>query len=423
MDSLSPSSMHLCPGCFHAPMSQTACSNCGFDVRIPMPPQRLPLNTLLNSQFIMGKILGVPGGFGVTYLAWDELLQHRVAIKEFFPSDLAQRLPNRLGVMPLIPDRATDFEQGLDGFLREARFLAKLNHPNIVRIRTFFKANGTAYMVMDYYEGMNLEEYFRRNGVLSEKEALSLFLPILDGLNAVHDLGILHRDIKPENIYLTHAGVPLLLDFGTARQELNQKSRHYTVVLTRGFAPPEQYSERGRQGVWTDIYALGATLYYLVTGKVPADALDRSHEDKFIPANQLNPALSAPFSDAISACLMLRPEKRPNSIRNLETLLKKSSTISGKNEAKTSQKPNPKAQSLKPKPSTKREMSCPQCKVVNLLPQGADMHQLRCGRCDTLLLPRNHVLVECNWCHAKNKIGITANHQQHWCGKCGQRLG
>ena len=410
----------LCPGCFHAPLPVAICPNCNFDVHKPQPPQRLQIGTKLNSQFIVGRILGAPGGFGVTYLAWDEHLQTKVAIKEFFPGDLAQRLHDHVSVYPLLPNRTADFQQGLDGFLREARFLAQLNHNNIVRIRTFFKEHGTAYMVMDYYEGKNLEEYFRQNGQLSEQEALAIFLPILSGLKEVHHLGILHRDIKPENIYLTHSGKALLLDFGTARQELNQKSRHFTVVLTRGFAPPEQYSERGKQGVWTDIYAIGATLYYLTTGKIPADALDRSHEDKYIPPQQLNPSLSTAFSNAVSQCLMLRPEKRPNSIQNLETLLNKSSTepIQSSRRAISEQKPKP----IKSETSLKRTLSCPACKCTNQIPTGADLAQLRCGKCDTLLLPKPYILVQCKTCNAKNKVNIHVSQHTLWCGKCGLPL-
>jgi serine/threonine protein kinase len=408
--------MQLCPGCFSAPYNPSVCGNCKFDARLPAPSQRLQMGIRLQQQFIVGRILGAPGGFGVTYLAYDEVLQTRVAIKEFFPSDLAQRLQDRISVFPLDPNRAADFEQGLDGFLREARLLAQLNHPNIVRIRTFFKANGTAYMVMDYYEGMNGEEYFRRKGILSEAEARQLFNPILSGLSEVHHAGILHRDIKPENLYITQKGRPLLLDFGTARQELNKKSRHFTVVLTRGFAPPEQYSEKGKQGVWSDIYAIGATLYYLTTGKIPADALDRSHEDKLIPPHQLNPSLSATFSDVVYQCLALRPEKRPNSIQNLETLLQKTGSSATPQQAAQSVRPQ-----APPSASAKRAMSCPKCKVKNQIPTAAVLEQLRCGKCSTFLLPKTHILAHCQRCGAKNKI--PHNISNAWCGKCNSQIG
>ena len=159
---------------------------------------------MLNGQFIVGRVLGKPGGVGITYLGFDRHLQATVALKEYLPRDLAVRATDGSTILPHSTEEGTLFRYGLEQFLTEARTLAQLNHPNIVRVRQFFEANGSAYLVMDYYQGLSLAEYLERqpNGRLAEQQAIALMQPILDGLRAVHAKGFLHRDIKPQNIYL-----------------------------------------------------------------------------------------------------------------------------------------------------------------------------------------------------------------------------
>ena len=234
--------------------------------------QALSPGTELHRYRLLG-VLGV-GGFGVTYLAEHVSLGRQVAVKEYLPSELALR--HKTAVQPKSPTDRPDFEWGLGRFLDEARTLARFEHRNLVRVRDFFKANGTAYMVMDYEEGEPLSDLLDRRGSLTENELERLVLPLVDGLVEVHAAGFLHRDIKPSNIYLRQSdGSPVLLDFGAARQALGRKSRSLTAVASAGYAPPEQYESDGEQGPWTDVYGLSALCYRAITGDAPPEATRR----------------------------------------------------------------------------------------------------------------------------------------------------
>jgi len=219
-------------------------------------------------------ILGV-GGFGITYKGYDHDLHREVAIKEYLPSGLAQRTADGTTVVPRSDNDRKHYEYGLKQFLEEARILAKFKERSIVHVNRFIEANGTAYLVMDYEDGESLAEYLKRGGVLSEAEARAILVPILEGLRAVHAKGVLHRDIKPGNIFLRKDGPPVLLDFGAARQALGEQTRTLTGIVTPGYGPFEQYGSLGRQGAWTDLYALGATMYHCLTGRAPVEAPDR----------------------------------------------------------------------------------------------------------------------------------------------------
>jgi serine/threonine protein kinase len=268
----------LCPGCFVEKGSVELCPECGYDESPKRSPIILAHHTLLNNgRYIAGKLLGKPGGFGITYLGWDNRLLTKVAIKEYLPRDLSGRDTDHLTVSPHSKDDAETFEYGLIRFVDEARTLAQLDHPSVVRVRDFFEENGTAYLVMDYYEGLTLSEYISHQPTarLSESQALNVISPILDGLREVHAKGFLHRDIKPQNIYLTVGNRPILLDFGAARFAMGERSRSLSVVLSEGYAPIEQYQRNGKQGPWTDVYGAAATLFVCVTGKTPPTAMDR----------------------------------------------------------------------------------------------------------------------------------------------------
>ena len=244
----------LCPGCFADKGQTNPCPHCGYDEQANRGPLPLPHRTLLHDQYLVGRVLGKPGGFGITYLGWDLHLQMRLAIKEYLPRELAGRATDRATVAAHSSDDGEQFRYGLEQFLREARTLAHLDHPNIVGVRHFFEANGTAYLVMNYYQGLSLAEYLdQQGGHMPEEQATQLMLPILDGLRAVHAKDFLHRDIKPQNIYLARldsGGVrPILLDFGAARQAMGEHSRSLSVVLTPGYAPFEQYHRKGASRV------------------------------------------------------------------------------------------------------------------------------------------------------------------------------
>jgi serine/threonine protein kinase len=264
-------------------------------------------------EYRIEQVLGA-GGFGTTYLARDTHLEKQVALKEYFPSELAMRAAEGT-VQPATSQRDADYRWGLDRFLQEARTLAKFNHPNIVRVLRYFEAHGTAYMVMDYERGEPLKNLMVLNTRLPEAELRRLAAPLLDGLRVVHAAGFLHRDIKPDNIFVRTDGTPVLIDFGSARNALGGETRALTAILTPGYAPLEQYSPDGRQGPWTDLYAFGGVLYRAVTGAHPPDAVARMRGDSLTEGfAKAAGAYSAPFLRAIRWALELDEKKRPQSV-------------------------------------------------------------------------------------------------------------
>ncbi|HQP72882.1 MAG TPA: serine/threonine-protein kinase, partial [Acidobacteriota bacterium] len=312
-----------CPGCFHEKGTAPLCPACGYDERSRTSPIALPPRSLLRDNYLVGRVLGRPGGFGITYLGYDLSLETRVAIKEYLPRDMAGRDDDHRTVVLHSQDDTESFTYGLEQFLQEARTLAKFNHPRVVRVRAYFQENATAYLVMDYIEGISLAEFLERlDQPLTEQQALDVMMPILDGVGVVHSQGFLHRDIKPQNIYLTAARQPILLDFGAARLAMGEKSRSLSVILTPGFAPYEQYHRRGEQGPWTDIYACAATLYYMVTRQVPPDALEREKGDTLTPPDTTQPGLSPHFCRAVLRALATESASRPRSIAEFQSLLR-----------------------------------------------------------------------------------------------------
>ncbi len=275
----------------------------------------LPQGTRIRD-FEFHQVLG-SGGFGITYLGLNINLDIPVAIKEYLPADLATREQD-LSVVPQTAQAASDFQWGLERFLDEARTLARFRHPNIVGVHHFFEAHSTAYIVMDHVKGEDLSAYLTRKGTLSEDELKGILYPLLDGLEEVHRADFLHRDIKPGNIVLRDSdGSPVLLDFGAARQAIGAKSRSITSIVTPGYAPIEQYSSRGDQGPWTDLYALGGVCYRALTGQVPDDAMDRIRDDPLIPVSQRCAGqVSGDFLSAIDKALSVDERNRPQNIGN-----------------------------------------------------------------------------------------------------------
>ena len=213
-------------------------------------------------EYELVRVLGRPGGFGITYLGFDHHLDKDFAIKEYLPSNLAIRTADGSVVPQTSKEACEDFEWGLDRFLDEAKTLACFDHRHIVRVSRYFEAHDTAYMVMEHVEGETLSAHLTRKGTLREAELKGILYPLLDGLAVVHGEDILHRDITPSNIMLrAEDGSPVLIDFGAARQAIGAKSRLVTSLVTLGYAPIEQYSNQGNQGPWTDIYVLGAVCY------------------------------------------------------------------------------------------------------------------------------------------------------------------
>lgn len=274
-----------------------------------MATNALPAGYALQ-EYRIEKVLGV-GGFGLTYLALDGNLNLKVAVKEYLPDDVATRGADH-SISPRSPDNAEHFGWGKQRFLDESRVVASFRHPNIVRVMRFFEANGTAYMVMEFVEGAALNDWIRTRRPLAQPQLASIVGPLLDGLEVVHKAGFLHRDIKPGNIYIREDGSPVLLDFGAARM----RTGDLTTIVSPGFAPFEQYHNKGNQGPWSDLYALGGVLYWMITGNKPHEAAARIKADTMPSALQsADRALYRPeFLAAIDWALAPNEDERPQSV-------------------------------------------------------------------------------------------------------------
>jgi len=272
----------------------------------------LPVGAMLN-EYKITRILG-SGGFGITYLAIDIKLNMQVAIKEYLPNDLAVRRGDT--VLPKSSSDASDFQWGLERFLDEAKTLARFNHPNIVQVLRFFSANSTGYMVMRYEDGLPLNKILKDNQLNEQELTQNILLPLLDGLKQVHAEGFLHRDIKPGNIYMRRSDeTPVLIDFGAARNDLGRKSRSLTSIVTPGYAPFEQYHSDGNQGPWSDLYALGAVAYRIVTGKRPPEAPSRLKNDQMTTAvDAAQGRYGKQILAAIDHALAVDEEDRPQNV-------------------------------------------------------------------------------------------------------------
>ncbi len=275
----------------------------------------LKSGTELVGDYRISRVLGA-GGFGITYLADELALGRAVTIKEYFPSDFALR-GEALEAVPRSENCAGDYTWGLDRFIEEAQTLARFNHPNIVRVYRYFRANQTAYMVLHFEEGQSLKTWLKSLGRAPRQKELDRIIgPLLAALEEIHKADFLHRDIAPDNIIIRKDGAPVLIDFGSARGEIAAHSKTVSALVKPGYSPYEQYAETGkRQGPWTDIYALGATLYHAVTGKRPPDAPSRMVKDDLVPAREAAVgAYRSGFLGAIDRALALNIDQRPQTI-------------------------------------------------------------------------------------------------------------
>jgi F-box protein 11 len=296
--------------------SSVPCSCCGSPQRpdTALTPA-LPVGTRLHGGlYSIGKVLG-QGGFGITYLGSDSGLKRAVAIKEFFPQVQGC---SRAGttVQPGGMIAQADYRKEKNKFLAEGQRLAQFQHPSIVKVFSLFEENNTAYMVMEFLRGKTLLKLVEEDGCLEETDAVAFIEQVAGALDLIHGSKLLHRDIKPENIIITEEGRAVLLDFGTAREFAAGKTRRMTTTLTPGYAPLEQYGQRARFGVFTDIYALGATLYHVLSGEMPIHATDRATGVKLPALQGINPKVSRSVSSAVMWALEMRVDKRPQSIRD-----------------------------------------------------------------------------------------------------------
>jgi serine/threonine protein kinase len=322
----------LCLGCMENDSGEPICPKCGSPFAIiPANPLQLPPRTMLRGQYLIGRVLG-DGASGIVYLAWDTALQARVAIKEFLPKGVAERAPGQTQVQAFSPAAQLDYDFGLASFLEQARALKKFSsQPNIVPLDTVFRENGTAYLVMEYLDGMTLEEFLRRRDrTISFESALRILLPVMDALNVVHAESILHGDISPASVFLCKTGKVKLTGFGFSKKRQNQRA----MPLKEGYAPEELYRPSGVPGPASDVYGTAATLYRAITGKVPASALDRLAEDQLESPSTLGVAIPASAESVLLQALSPRAAGRFQSMSDFKSVLTGSGFTTVANDAR-----------------------------------------------------------------------------------------
>jgi len=287
------------------------CPHCGFDQDAKaQEAYQLPPGTVLEGKYIVGRVLGA-GGFGVTYIGYDASLERTVAIKEYMPGDFATRVVGECALTVFPGDPAEQFAAGLKSFIEEARRLAALSDdPGIVSVYDSFAANSTGYIVMEYLKGRTVKEALKADGAFSCEAALSIVYPVLDALESVHAADLVHRDIAPDNIFICADGSVRLIDFGASRYATTLHSKSLSVILKPGYAPEEQYRSKGVQGPFTDVYATAATLYKMLTGQTPEDAMDRAIEDGLKPPSKLGAELPKHVENAIMNALNVHAADR-----------------------------------------------------------------------------------------------------------------
>lgn len=291
----------------------------------PAPSGTLSVTTMLEKFRVEG-VLGADT-FGITYLAFDTHRLSQLAIKEYFPTELCHR-GSSCEVCIRCDDYRVAFKEGLEAFVDECRTLATLRHPGVVRMLQHFYANNTAYAVLDHQSGENLTLWVRRRGALGDAQLLKMFLPLLDGLEIVHGAGLLHRNINPASLMVREDESLVLTDFAAVRHALGSHGRNIGTIVTPGFTPFEQYHSHGRQGPWTDIYAIGGVLYWLVTGGQPVEAPARIKADALVPAQQAGRGRSHPsILAAVDWALEMDEKKRPRSIAEFKAALQSPAPI------------------------------------------------------------------------------------------------
>lgn len=314
--------MAYCVNCMNESNS-VICATCGMNRDgYVVASHHLAPGVVLNGKYLIGSVLG-EGGFGITYIGRDINLDIKVAVKEYFPSGIVNRSNTSTNdITALVGASESVFKKGKSGFLSEARILAKFSSDsNIVAVRDFFEENNTAYIVMEYLEGITLKEYISKNGMMSFENASSMLLPIMDSLSKIHSLGLIHRDISPSNIMITKDGSIKLLDFGATRNISGVDEKSLSVMLKPGYAPEEQYRSKGVQGPWTDIYALCATFYKMVTGVTPDDAMNRLFSDEVKSPTLINPNITDDVSTVILKGMSINQNDRYSCIDELKSAI------------------------------------------------------------------------------------------------------
>lgn len=315
----------LCPGCMAVlDEPDLPCPLCGFDKTTYAPsPRSLRPFTILSGKYLVGKVIG-EGGFGITYIGFNLDTELPVAIKEYFPSELATRDITAGNTLSIFAGESQQlYKEGLEKYLREARNLTMFSDlPGIVTVKDFFYENETAYIIMEYINGITLKQHLIKvGGRMSQSEVTKMMKPVLESMIKIHETGMIHRDISPDNIMITKNNQIKLTDFGAARVCNGEDNKSITVVLKRGYAPEEQYRVKGVQGPWTDVYALCATIYKMITGITPQEALERIIEDNVEPLSKFDKDIWPEIDYAIMKGLSLRAQDRFQNVGELVNAL------------------------------------------------------------------------------------------------------
>lgn len=307
------------------------CPHCGF-IRGTLPEEAYHLHPgmMLANRYVMGTVLGF-GGFGISYRAWDTKLEKMVAIKEYYPNGIVNRMPGEKEVIIFSGNREKEFVNGKKRFLDEARNMARFStHPNIVHVFDFFEENHTAYIVMEFLDGISFKQYIREhNGQVDIDRAVDVVMSVLEALKAIHKARIVHRDISPDNIFICRGGTIKLIDFGAARFSSGEEEKTLSIVLKPGYAPPEQYRSRSRQGPWTDIYAVGGVLYRAITGRMPDESVNRKVKDELKEPKEWRPEIPDYLNVAIMRAMAVDQELRFKTVEEFGDALKDKQKILG----------------------------------------------------------------------------------------------
>ena len=312
-----------CYHCMNQKGSAPVCPYCHRSNDGRVAAHHLHPGTVLNKKYLVGYAIG-EGGFGITYIGRDTTLDVRVAIKEFYPSGYTNRNSYKEATVVFGTDKQRGFfEKGKQRFLLEARNVAKFSsEKGIVDVRDFFEANGTAYIIMEYLEGIDLDKYLNKYGPMPADKAFDLMLPVMRSLEKINAAGIIHRDISPDNIMYLTDGSLKLTDFGSARYFTNN-DKEMSIMLKQGYAPEEQYTKNGNQGPWTDVYGMCATIYRCITGEVPESGIDRIHTDDLLPPSQLGVRISPALESVLMYGLAVFKENRCQNMTELIDLVNK----------------------------------------------------------------------------------------------------
>lgn len=317
----------LCMNCFSVKGQYEVCPYCGYvEGTPPVQPHCLTPGTILGNHFIVGTVIGF-GGFGITYKCYDTTLGIIVAAKEFYPMGLVNRSPGETKVGLLSGERREQYNVQLKRFFMEAQSVAQFGKAkDIVNIYDYFEENKTAYIIMEYIDGILLKDYLEKQGAMPAEVALGVIMPIIEGVKKIHSKGIIHRDISPDNIFITDENSIKIFDFGAAQLNSSKEGMAGEKVIKVGYSAPEQYRDKSRQGFYTDIYSVGAILYQMLTGRKPIESTEREHRDKLKSPLELGVKVNSNVDRAVMEAMAVQPELRYQDIRQFEEALRNKRT-------------------------------------------------------------------------------------------------